>query len=263
MALDLTLIYPGQIDTTDPTGYPYGKAKNIVNPGDGTGTPWERQIVNETLGFHQELLARASIVPSGTPDKVGASQYATGVEAIADERVLTTKAIVSPTTAGDRGVYAQAVQAQSAWSTTRPDWVLDSSAGAVWDVMRAHFSNGVLSWGFSAGANLPYSVNIKTVRCYVKQAAAYGSGSRMEMRISTRDATDFDSDIIDTVEAGPGTAIQAIEKTGLSIDLVASDFSASPPPRTDMTVALFAGTGGTPNDDLAYFCEVRFTLVIL
>lgn len=263
MALDLKLVYPGQIDTTDPTGYPQGKAKNIVNPGDGTGTPWEKQIVNDLLGFEQELLARASISPSGTPDKAGASQYATGVEAIADERVLTTKALVDPVSAGDRGVYAGALQAQSAWSTTRPDWVLDSTAGAAWDVMRAHFSNGVLSWGFSAGANLPYSVRITTVRCYVKQASAYGSGSRMEMRISRRDVTDFDSDIIDTVEAGPGTAVQAIEKTGLSVDLIASDFTTSPPPRTDMTVALFAGTGATPNNDLGYFCEVRFTLKIL
>ena len=84
MALDLTLVYPGQMDTTDPVGYPFGKAKNIVNPGDGTGTPYEKQILNDTLGFHQNLLARASIlVPSGTPDKAGASEYTTGVEAVA------------------------------------------------------------------------------------------------------------------------------------------------------------------------------------
>jgi hypothetical protein len=66
--------YPTQ--TTAPTAdYPYGSAQNVSVPGDGTGTPWEKDLVNDIFGMQQQLLSAATIVPSGTPDKVGASQY--------------------------------------------------------------------------------------------------------------------------------------------------------------------------------------------
>ena len=82
MAINPNTRYPGQTDTTDPTGYPYGKARNIVTPGDGTGTPYERDVVSDIWGFFQALLGAASIVPSGTPDKVGASQYLTAIQGL-------------------------------------------------------------------------------------------------------------------------------------------------------------------------------------
>lgn len=74
MALDLTATYPDQIDDGD-VAYPQGKAVNITVKGDGTGTPWERQIVNDWLGFFQSLLDEGGISPSGNPDEVGASDY--------------------------------------------------------------------------------------------------------------------------------------------------------------------------------------------
>jgi len=55
--------------------YPYGSARNITTPGDGTGTPWRAEIVNDIFGFQQALLDAAGIVPLGQPDRVGASQY--------------------------------------------------------------------------------------------------------------------------------------------------------------------------------------------
>lgn len=66
--------YPGQIDTTD-VNYPQGKARNIVTAGDGTGTPWEKDLANDILGFQQALLNAAAITPSGTPDSATVSQY--------------------------------------------------------------------------------------------------------------------------------------------------------------------------------------------
>jgi hypothetical protein len=66
--------YVGKI-TPASTDYPYGSARNITLPGDGTGTPWEAALVNDLFGFQQALLAGANITPSGDPDKVGASQY--------------------------------------------------------------------------------------------------------------------------------------------------------------------------------------------
>jgi len=74
MAINPESQYPGKIapSTAD---YPYGAARNITVPGDGTGTPWEAALVNDLFGFQQSLLSFAGITPSGTPEKVGASQY--------------------------------------------------------------------------------------------------------------------------------------------------------------------------------------------
>ncbi|UGC98024.1 polygalacturonase [Oceanospirillum phage vB_OsaM_PD0307] len=81
MAINPETQYPGKIAPSTPD-YPYGAARNITNPGDGTGTPWEAALVNDLFGFQQALLAAAGIVPSATPDKVGASQYLSAVMAL-------------------------------------------------------------------------------------------------------------------------------------------------------------------------------------
>lgn len=78
--------YPGQIDISDPSGYPQGKAQDISSPGDGTGTPWQEDLVNDFFGLEQALLAQAAITPSGNPDKVGASQYLLAIQKVADQR---------------------------------------------------------------------------------------------------------------------------------------------------------------------------------
>jgi glycerophosphoryl diester phosphodiesterase len=74
MAINPETQYPGKIAPSTPD-YPYGAARNITTPGDGTGTPWEAALVNDLFGFQQAILSEAGIVPSGDPDKVGASQY--------------------------------------------------------------------------------------------------------------------------------------------------------------------------------------------
>jgi hypothetical protein len=76
MAINPSAEYPAsQIDTSDPTGYPQGAAQNITAPGDGTGTPLDKKWLNDVWGFLQSLLSAVGEAPSGTPDKVGASQY--------------------------------------------------------------------------------------------------------------------------------------------------------------------------------------------
>ncbi len=83
MAIDPSTEYGAQVDTgTDPTGYPYGQARNITVPGDGTGTPLEKAWLSDLWGWMQALLDAAGITPSGTPDKVGASQYLTALETL-------------------------------------------------------------------------------------------------------------------------------------------------------------------------------------
>lgn len=76
MAISPVSKYPTQVDNTDPAGYPYGKAKNEGTPGiSRDGTPFEKEWVSDVWGLLQSLLAAASLSPTNTPDKVGASQY--------------------------------------------------------------------------------------------------------------------------------------------------------------------------------------------
>lgn len=74
MAIIPETLYAGKINPADPA-YPYGSARNISVPGDGTGTPWDAANLNDRYGFHQALLSAASVVPNGNPDSVTVSQY--------------------------------------------------------------------------------------------------------------------------------------------------------------------------------------------
>jgi hypothetical protein len=82
MALIPGARYPAQTDVA--AAYPQGKARNAVTFQDGSGTPLEKDWVNDLWGFLQSLLAQAAILPSGSPDEVGASQYLAAVQAIAE-----------------------------------------------------------------------------------------------------------------------------------------------------------------------------------
>lgn len=84
--------YTGKIKPSS-AEYPYGEARNITVPGDGTGTPWEAALVNDIFGFQQSLLEEAEITPSGNPDKVGASQYLEAVKRIGVTPVDTIAAL--------------------------------------------------------------------------------------------------------------------------------------------------------------------------
>ena len=78
MALNPFSRYPTKV-AAGTSAYPYGVPRNVTTPGDGTGTPWEEDIVKDIFGLQQELLNKAGITPSGTADAVGASQYLDGI----------------------------------------------------------------------------------------------------------------------------------------------------------------------------------------
>lgn len=81
MAINPETRYPGKIAPSTPD-YPYGEARNITAPGDGTGTPWEEGIVNDIFGWQQAILSEAEDTPTGTPEKATASQYLAGLKKI-------------------------------------------------------------------------------------------------------------------------------------------------------------------------------------
>lgn len=82
MAIRPDTLYPGNVDTTDPVGYPYATAKDVSAPSAGDGTPYTAAWRRDLWGFLQALLISANIVPDGNPDKVGASQYLTALLAL-------------------------------------------------------------------------------------------------------------------------------------------------------------------------------------
>lgn len=73
--------YPSQIDVN--ADYPHGKARNAGSFQDGTGTPYEKDVVNDLFGLQQALLVAASITPSGTPDSATVSQYLDAIRSVA------------------------------------------------------------------------------------------------------------------------------------------------------------------------------------
>ena len=88
MAIVPSSLFPTK--TTAPSAaYPQGGAQNITAPGDGTGTPWDQAIVNDLFGLQQWLLAKASIVPSGSADTAVVSDYGDALTALFGNIKLT------------------------------------------------------------------------------------------------------------------------------------------------------------------------------
>jgi hypothetical protein len=150
MAIRFNIIYPGQCDTGD-AGYPYGKARNVTVAHDGTGTPFEKAWLNDVYGFLQSLLAIASITPSDTPDKVGASQYLNAVRwCTANVNQLATFSaglIVDDLVVTDTAAFAGVVVFAGAMSVN----------GVATFGPAASFTNGFTSHGgavFATGGNV-------------------------------------------------------------------------------------------------------------
>lgn len=106
MAINPETQYPGKIDPSSPD-YPYGEARNVTTPGDGTGTPWEAALVNDIFGFQQALLTAGSVVPSGSPETATASQYLTALKAIFPQ--AASQSLANIDTVNKTGFYISTV----------------------------------------------------------------------------------------------------------------------------------------------------------
>ena len=109
MAIVASNLYSGRVVTGD-SGYPLGKAQDIVNGEKGTGTPLRASWVNDQWGFLQALLDAANITPSGTPDQVGQSDYLDAVNKIIREP-LALKIFQSPSSEGLTEIQTSTVDA--------------------------------------------------------------------------------------------------------------------------------------------------------
>jgi len=143
MALVPSSRYPGQTDSA--AVYPHGKARNAGSFQDGTGTPLEKDWLNDLWGFLQALLTNAKITPSGSPDEVGASQYLEAVQyaanAASERTVLGTWTTLA-------GAFSQS-QSDVLWSD---DLELFVTVGAS---STAYTSPDAINWTSRApGANV-------------------------------------------------------------------------------------------------------------
>jgi len=87
MAIIPSSKYPGQIDTSDPNGYPNGKAQNVTTAGDGSGTPLEKDWLNDFYGFVQAMLGIADLTASGNPEAVGIAENLSQIVEALDVRL--------------------------------------------------------------------------------------------------------------------------------------------------------------------------------
>lgn len=137
MAINLESQYPGKIAPAT-SDYPYGSARNITLPGDGTGTPWEAALVNDLFGFQQSLLSEAGIVPTGTPEKVGASQYLETLKRLFSPQVYATVAALKTGTpiAGGTSDFdymaANRLRVETKWNNST-----SKRGGGVYEIMTA------------------------------------------------------------------------------------------------------------------------------
>jgi hypothetical protein len=86
MALELHLRYPAQV-LGGGADYPFGQARNVTVPGDGTGTPFEADLLNDWLGFFQSILLFSGIGPNFAPDSCSNHQYLDAIRYLATHPV--------------------------------------------------------------------------------------------------------------------------------------------------------------------------------
>lgn len=87
--------YPSATTSPD-SNYPYGGARNVSSPGDGTGTPWEEKLINDLFGFQQALLQEANITPNDNPETAAVSQYLEATQSIIDTSMDYEETTVEP-----------------------------------------------------------------------------------------------------------------------------------------------------------------------
>ncbi len=110
MALDPENHFTGQIAAPD-LDYPYGKARDVSTPGDGTGTPFKATLVNDLFGWQQALLQHAGITPSGSPDTARESQYFLAMRALNPIRPIEFYGAIGDGVADDTAAFQAAANA--------------------------------------------------------------------------------------------------------------------------------------------------------
>jgi len=158
--------YPGQV-AVDATNYPHGKARNVTVTGDGTGTPWEQDLVNDWLGFDEALVAAGSVTPSGNPDTAVVSQRLEALQALFAAKANQCFAL------GKRSdVFAFARTVNTYAAITNGDF--DVANAAVGDIVDGEFYYGITLAAGACTIKLECNDNSTLVETYEYAVAAPG-----------------------------------------------------------------------------------------
>lgn len=180
MAISPQALWPSQVVTGD-AGYPYGKARNQAVPNDGTGTPLEQNVVNDLFGMQQALLDAVGVVPSGTPDRVGNSQYVAAIRELILRSQAELAALNWPYQSDDTGFttgYTNdplGVQIGVAFADNFTQYLLVKSGGAGAGLARTRSLGGDLGVDWEFGSVLPSSHTIDNFFADIDRRTAGGS----------------------------------------------------------------------------------------
>ncbi|RLI34503.1 hypothetical protein DRO66_08705, partial [Candidatus Bathyarchaeota archaeon] len=106
MAKNLLTEYPGKVGGSTPQ-YPYGEPRDVITNGDGTGTPWQAELIKDIYGLLQAILTEAGITPSNTADNATNSQYLDGLrDILGQDELLALAPSKAEFEARTRGKYA-------------------------------------------------------------------------------------------------------------------------------------------------------------
>ena len=260
MAIQPSAVYPAQ--TLVDGGYPHGRARNELVPGDGIGTPLEERWVNDLWGFLQALLAAPAspIAPNGTPDAVGSSQYLEAIQALINARFDSNGLlIVDPAGLTLRKVLTLA-QASPQNAAGIPKWerVL---VGSAW-VWRSRSAGGeplffglneavaeIATAGDSTVALRGAVIDAITVQ--MEPGIGRTGNDRMQVQLiqSRFVAGVWTETIIDAQYGSTGTGLdtQTISGIGHAID-----------PTADYEIRVLSGNDADTNQDVVYRVVVQY-----
>ncbi len=121
MAKNLLTEYPGKVGGSTPQ-YPYGEPRDVITNGDGTGTPWQAELIKDIYGLLQAILTGANITPSNTADNAVTSQYLEGLrDILGQDELLALAPSKAEFEARNKGKYAGSGFVH--WGKTSPDGV--------------------------------------------------------------------------------------------------------------------------------------------
>lgn len=108
----LTTKYPSQ-SVADGVNYPLaGKARNVTASGDGTGTPLEKDWMNDLFGWEQALMAAAGLTPNGTPETQISSQLLLAIQTLILQKTIAVYSIDSGVIPGLASAFSLTLQQQ-------------------------------------------------------------------------------------------------------------------------------------------------------
>jgi hypothetical protein len=278
MAIRPKIQYGPQVEAGDP-GYPYGKARNNSVPGDGSGTPYEEDLVNDIFGMQQSLLVEAGVTPSGVPDKVGASDYLDAILQLIENGLIALTGRESVWTAqnfftstiqflGLVKLNAATLEAAQEINYTAPklrrvlipmtSFVPYKSSGSQWKLVTLNSPAQAQLWQITGGVTdddlqgsvrLPAGCTVTEVRTFV------GAGPPGTMRLT---ATRARHDTATPSALSTITAIGAVDTRVDSLGILSTGPASVAFAESDLlSVRITAVSTGNPS--YMSWCEVLYT----